>query len=178
MDDLKTNFNNVKLTKDSQPENRIATEKTYLVVTFADKEKLKEAAGKLENGNFAVSFDKGKKLWFAHPGANLTRLEQWLPKTDGFSIEREADPVTEFTDTLKAHGFLIDGQAVMDGRWQRVRTLEDKRGEKSGRYRGFLDGVPAGSYQDYRNDVESKKWRATGIKVNKEGLSPPSPFFS
>lgn len=168
MSDIKGIYNNEAGAVTEPEKDIIAQEKTYLVVPFYEKDILKETAGLLENGNRAVGFDSTKKLWFANPGANLTHLAQWLPKAGNYAPQNDSDPVAEYTAVLTAAGFRMDGAAQMDGKGHRVKTIQDKAGEKSGFYRGWLDKTAAGIYQDYRNHLEPMKWRATGIAIDKE----------
>ncbi|MEH0847672.1 LPD7 domain-containing protein, partial [Escherichia coli] len=44
----------------------------------------------------------------------------------------------------------------------------DKKGEKTGVYAGYLDGVPAGWYQDHRIHDQPVKWVSTGQQVDAE----------
>ena len=59
-----------------------------------------------------------------------------------------SDPVTEFAQVLENAGLVLKELPVMDGKIHRVPTADDKKGQKSGAYRGFLDGRPAGWYRD------------------------------
>ncbi len=61
------------------------------------------------------------------------------------------DPVTEFAQVLENAGLVIQGFPQMDGAIHRVATRDDKKGAKSGAYRAYLDGRPAGWYRDYRS---------------------------
>ncbi|MGH5565282.1 hypothetical protein ACRFJ2_25445, partial [Escherichia coli] len=90
------------------------------------------------------------KLWFARPGADLSRLDRWLPRPQDVSMNG-SDPVTEFAQVLENAGLVLKELPVMDGKIHRVPTADDKKGQKSGAYRGFLDGRPAGWYRDYRS---------------------------
>ncbi len=60
-----------------------------------------------------------------------------------------SDPVTEFAQVLENAGLVLKELPVMDGTG--VPTADDKKGQKAGAYRGFLDGRPAGWYRDYRS---------------------------
>uniref|UniRef100_UPI00374E319D hypothetical protein n=1 Tax=Leclercia adecarboxylata TaxID=83655 RepID=UPI00374E319D len=73
------------------------------------------------------------------------------------------DPVTEFAQKLEDAGLVINGLPVMDGSLQRVPTRQDKKGSKSGAYKGFMDGRPAGWYRDYRSaDDKPTQWVFSG----------------
>lgn len=61
---------------------------------------------------------------------------------------------TEFADALQAAGLRVSGLPVMDGAYHRVPVEGDKRGRKSGRYRGYLDGRPAGFIQNFKSGAE------------------------
>ncbi|GGO83764.1 hypothetical protein GCM10011348_28290 [Marinobacterium nitratireducens] len=147
----------------------VAEKKTYLVIPFEQKGAAVLAAGKLPNGQNALAFDDEHKLWYAKPGADLSKVSQWLPDPAKVtSTAAENDPQVEFSNTLENAGFLLDGVPQMDGKRHRVKTHEDKRGQRSGVYVGYLDGVPAGWYQDHRTHTEPVKWRATGKTPDRE----------
>jgi len=135
----------------------MSEEITYLAIPYEERTEAFAAAGKLENGENALGFDKDAKSWFAKPGANIEALARWLPEnvstiTDGAEVEKS------FAAELISAGFILDGNPVMDGKWHRVPTAADRGSAKSGSYRGFLDGTPAGIYQDFRNHPEPVKW--------------------
>ncbi|SPW60325.1 TOPRIM domain-containing protein [Escherichia coli] len=74
-----------------------------------------------------------------------------------------SDPVTEFAQVLENAGLVLKELPVMDGKIHRVPTADDKKGQKSGAYRGFLDGRPAGWYRDYRSADDSPiTWTFSG----------------
>ena len=150
-------------------QERIADKNTYLVVPFAEKDEAVKAAGKLPNGSNAITFDGDNKLWYAKPGADLSKVSQWTPDpAKANSTTAENDPQVEFARTLEAEGFVLDGMPEMDGRRHRVKTQDDKRGQRTGVYVGYLDGIPAGWYQDHRVHDEPVKWKASGQKLDQE----------
>jgi phage/plasmid primase-like uncharacterized protein len=63
-----------------------------------------------------------------------------------------------FLDALIDAGFEIDGLPAMDGCMHRARVEGDRAGRQSGSYIGFLDGWPAGHYQNFRAGIK-KTWR-------------------
>lgn len=146
----------------------LATKNTILIVSFEERNEAKKAAGKLKNGENALGFDKEAKHWFAKPGADLSKLSKWLPDQHKGNPVQYNNPAAEFGTTLAEAGFELDGLPVMDGKKHRVRTADDKKGEKTGVYAGYLDGVPAGWYQDHRIHDQPVKWVSTGQRVNAE----------
>ncbi|MLW17720.1 hypothetical protein DRY83_23450 [Salmonella enterica subsp. enterica] len=149
-------------------EPNLATKNTVLIVSFEERNEAKKAAGKLENGENALGFDEEAKHWFAKPGADLSKLSKWLPDQHKGNPVQDNNPAAEFGATLAEAGFELDGLPVMDGKKHRVRTADDKKGEKTGVYAGYLDGVPAGWYQDHRIHDQPVKWVSTGQKVDAE----------
>ncbi|HGB6050025.1 TPA: LPD7 domain-containing protein [Salmonella enterica subsp. enterica serovar Java] len=149
-------------------EPNLATKNTVLIVSFEERNEAKKAAGKLENGENALGFDEEAKHWFAKPGADLSKLSKWLPDQHKGNPVQGNNPAAEFGATLAEAGFELDGLPVMDGKKHRVRTADDKKGEKTGVYAGYLDGVPAGWYQDHRIHDQPVKWVSTGQQVDAE----------
>ncbi|AWK17503.1 DUF5710 domain-containing protein [Candidatus Williamhamiltonella defendens] len=144
----------------------MATEKTWLVIPYDELSLAKEAAKKLPQGENALGFDQDLKLWFAKPGADLSALQRWRP--DPMSqAPTKRDPRDEFAQVLIEAGFELDGPPEMDGQLHRVKTSEDKSGQKTGAYTGYLDGTPAGWYQNHRLHSDPIKWKATPSWVDK-----------
>ncbi len=147
----------------------VAERDTYLVIPFEKKGYAVRAAGKLPSGRNALAFDEENKLWYAQPGTDLSKVSQWLPDpSKANSSTAENDPQVEFANTLESAGFILDGLPEMDGKRHRVRTQDDKRGQRTGVYVGYLDGIPAGWYQDHRTHEAPVKWRVTGQKLDRE----------
>jgi putative DNA primase/helicase len=145
-------------------EDDLITKTTYLAVSFDDKEELKQAKIKLDDGSYGVKYDDQQSLWYAKAGVKIKDISKWLPKINAtaFKGKIENDPVREFKSTLEENGFIIDGDPIMDGTRQRVQTIDDKSGQTSGAYTGYLDNHPAGWYQNHRNNPNPVKWKATG----------------
>ena len=143
--------------------SNIAEYPVWLAVPHAEREAVREAAGRLENGQSAIAWDKEASLWFARPGADLERIAQWLPDT---SIRSGGgDPEAEFLDALTREGLVLKGMPVMDGQRHRVATVEDKSGQQSGVYRGYLDRRPGGWFINYHRAETEKSvtnWSAQG----------------
>lgn len=122
-------------------------------------------AGKHPDGRNAIEWDKAAQLWFARPGADLERVQKWLPDRN-IRSSGGGDPQSEFLDELTSAGLVLDGLPVMDGRRHRVPVVDGKKGNRDGVYRGFLDGVkPGGWYINYHradNDKDITRWKASG----------------
>ncbi|MDB5848229.1 MAG: hypothetical protein JWP29_1981 [Rhodoferax sp.] len=67
----------------------------------------------------------------------------------------------EFSDALRVAGVMVQGPPVMDGRWHRAKAEGDKGKSQSARYRGYLDGRPAGWISNYKQGLETS-WKASG----------------
>ncbi|HFV8871592.1 TPA: LPD7 domain-containing protein, partial [Escherichia coli] len=135
--------------------------RTWLAVPPEETEAVKNAVPPL-NGRKAVAWDQEKKLWYARAGTELSLLERWLPRPQELSMDA-GDPVTEFAQVLENAGLVIQGLPQMDGAIHRVATRDDKKGAKSGAYKAYLDGRPAGWYRDYRSaDDSPTNWVFSG----------------
>lgn len=135
----------------------------WLAVQPDDREKMRAAAGQLSNGRSAVGWDKEEKLWYARPGCDLNRIEEWLP--DRSMRAGGGDPEAQFLDALTQAGLVIKRMPVMNGVRQRVPTIDDKGSKTSGVYCGYLDRKPAGWFINYHQAQSSKdvsNWVATG----------------
>ncbi len=72
----------------------------------------------------------------------------------------EADVAAAFGDALRDAGFRLPGAPVMDGAWHRAAVEGDKGAKKSGRYRGYLNGVrPAGFIENFKDPARTGTWK-------------------
>ncbi len=72
----------------------------------------------------------------------------------------EAEVILEFADALAAAGFRLQAPPIMDGRWHRAAVEGDRGRKASGRYRGYLDGRPAGFIENFKDPSRSGRWRS------------------
>ncbi|MFT0701265.1 LPD7 domain-containing protein [Citrobacter meridianamericanus] len=134
----------------------------WLAVPHEEKDDAINAHPRLDNGQKALEWDNEHRLWYARPGADLNKFERWMPRPHELSMNAE-DPVTEFAQKLEEAGLMVKGLPVMDGSLQRVPTKQDRKGSKSGAYKAYLDGRPAGWYRDYRSaDAKPTQWVFSG----------------
>ncbi|PKH19370.1 hypothetical protein CIG19_20225 [Enterobacterales bacterium CwR94] len=142
--------------------------RTYLTITPDNKKDALRAAGRLADGNYALEYDRSEKLWFAKPDADLEKVKPWLPENTVSQLNQTTNnnltPAEEFAQVLKDAGFILPKNSLpeMDGKRHRVATDGDKAGASSGVYQGFLDGRPAGWYQDHRASEGKVNWTSTG----------------
>ncbi|MDI9280086.1 DUF5710 domain-containing protein [Pantoea sp. EABMAA-21] len=136
----------------------------WLAVLPDQRDAARADAGKHPDGGNAITWDKEAQLWYARPGADLSRLQKWLPDRS-IRSSGGGDPQSEFLDALTSGGLVLDGLPVMDGRRHRVPVADGKKGNKDGVYRGFLDGVKPGgwfiNYHRAENDKDITRWRAS-----------------
>lgn len=155
----------------ANPKAVIAAEpdRTYLAVPYAEKEQAKAAAKK---SGFAIGWDKEAKAWYAPAGADLQAIAQWLPENRPVVAAVPEDPVQAFAEALAKAGLELDGSPTMDGTLQRVPVDGDKGNERSGAYKGYLDGRPAGYIQNFRTGFKTNWTHATtsGTEIDTAAL--------
>lgn len=136
----------------------------WLAVMPDQRDAARADAGKHPDGGNAITWDKEAQLWYARPGADLSRLQAWLP--DPLRRSGGGDPQTEFLDALTDAGLIIDGLPVMDGEIHRVSVTDGPKGNGDGVYRGFLNGSkPGGWFINYwtaKTHKDITKWKGTG----------------
>ncbi|MBY4841124.1 LPD7 domain-containing protein [Pantoea sp. DY-5] len=136
----------------------------WLAVMPDQRDAARADAGKHPEGGNAITWDKEAQLWYARPGADLSRLQAWLP--DPSRRSGGGDPQTEFLDALTSAGLIIDGLPVMDGEIHRVSVTDGPKGNGDGVYRGFLNGSkPGGWFINYwtaKTHKDITKWKGTG----------------
>lgn len=142
--------------------------RTYLTVTPDNKKDALRAAGRLDDGKYALEYDRSEKLWFAVADADLEKVKAWLPENTvtsvGQTITDTLTPEKEFAQVLQEAGFILpaNGLPKMDGKLYRVAIEGGKPGNVDGAYQGFLDGRPAGWYQNHRASEGKVNWTSTG----------------
>ncbi|MFP2517038.1 LPD7 domain-containing protein [Buttiauxella agrestis] len=140
--------------------------RTYLTILPDNRTVALRAAGKLANGENALEYDRSQKLWFAKDGADLERIKEWLPENtvagNTVTVGTDLSPQEEFAKVLEDADFVLTDLPLMDGKLHRVPTKEDSDGKQSGVYRGYLDGRPAGWYQNHRASEGKVNWTSTG----------------
>ncbi|MEA4896386.1 MAG: zincin-like metallopeptidase domain-containing protein [Oscillospiraceae bacterium] len=133
-----------------------APHKIYLAVPYREKDRAKAAGAK---------WDTQAKLWYAPEGADMTKLGAWLPRQEP-TPAKTMDPREEFAQALRAAGLELSGAPVMDGKIHRV-PVTGRPHAVDGAYQGFLDGHPAGWYQNYVTG-EKSTWKAHGHTLTDE----------
>lgn len=153
----------VERAKLGQENTMAASTRTYLAVPFREKDEAKAAAAK---AGFKLEWDKDAKSWAAPAGVDLTALARWMPQEKSEKIQ---SPVAELTAHLRDRGFMLDGEAKMDGQRHRVPVVGDVGSERSGSYKAFLDGHPAAHVQNYKTGTsETWKWSCKASTVSAE----------
>jgi antirestriction protein ArdC/phage/plasmid primase-like uncharacterized protein len=136
-------------------------ERTWLAVPYPEKDKARDAGAK---------WDKQAKAWYAPPGADLDKLDRWVPKQEvAQAAERKQgmDPKAEFAAAIKAAGLVIEGEPIMDGKLHRVPVVDGKKGMRDGAYVGYMDGKPSGHIQNFRTG-HKENWTAAGVQLSAE----------
>lgn len=132
----------------------------YLNVPFSEKDEAKALGAK---------WDRRAKAWYARDDMELEPFKRWQ-ETKAQTPEPKISPEQEFAEALKENGLILDGPPTMDGKWHRVAVEGDRKGQKSGSYRGFLEGIPAGNITNYKSGQDPVKWVATGTKIDPKEL--------
>lgn len=125
------------------------------------------ATGKAAAKAAGARWDKKEKVWYV-TGKSAEAVRLWVTPP---SRQPGQDPVEAFTAACRDTGLVLDGPAQMDGKWHRVAVADDRAGEKSGSYRGFLDGVPAGAIMNYRLGSEAVKWVASPERIPQQDMA-------
>ncbi len=137
---------------------RQAEEKVYLAVPYRQRNQAKAAGAR---------WDSQAKLWYAPQGADLAKLEPWLPEKAPEPV-KTMDVQEEFSRAIQASGLDLSEQPpIMDGKIHRVPLLGAKPGKLDGAYLGYADGVPAGFIQNHKTG-EKITWKATGHVLTEE----------
>ena len=130
-------------------QQQISAEHVNLHVPYADKDTAKALGAR---------WDKAAKTWYAPRGVDLAPLAAWASEKSATDLEREARE--QFTAAVKAAGLKITGEAELDEKWHRAPVEGDVGDERSGSYRGFMEGkLPAGMIRNFRDEKKNAVWK-------------------
>lgn len=156
----KENAMSDEMSKAPNQDTNTERKRIYLNVPFSEKDEAKALGAK---------WDRRAKAWYAHDDMELEPFKRWQ-ETKAKTPEPKISPEQEFAQALKENGLILDGPPTMDGKWHRVAVEGDRKGQKSGSYRGFLEGLPAGNITNYKSGQDPVKWVATGTKIDPKEL--------
>ncbi|WP_114109811.1 zincin-like metallopeptidase domain-containing protein [Thalassospira xiamenensis] len=145
----------VENAKGHDPEKK----RIYLNVPYSEKSDAK---------GLGARWDRHNKVWFVHEGTDMKPFAKWQQKVA--ENQTKIDPQQEFADACRKEGLMIEGLPSMDGKWHRVAVAGDAKGQTSGSYRGFIEGIPAGQIMNFKKASEPVKWVATGTRIDPEEL--------
>ncbi|MGD9639616.1 MAG: DUF5710 domain-containing protein, partial [Alphaproteobacteria bacterium] len=137
------------------------TRKTYLDVSFEDKNEVKALGAK---------WDKTEKSWYIKAGSDLSLFKKWQVTEETKerpTQEAKVAPEKEFESFLKDKGFELEDKPVMDGKWQKASVAGDKDGKKSGAYIAFDDDKPNGQTNNFKTG-DKDKWAYLGQALTSE----------
>ncbi len=126
--------------------------RTYLAVPYEEKDSAKQAGAK---------WDRTEKAWFVPADVELDAFERWMPAKGTVRVEARPDPREQFAQALRDAGLLVKGAPLMDGQLHRVPVEGDHGKDRSGAYKGHLDGRPAGFIQNFKTGAKVN-WKANG----------------
>jgi putative DNA primase/helicase len=134
-------------------------ERTYLAVPYEERDQAKAIGAR---------WDAVKKAWYVGPGVEPDKIAKWELRHE---VAATVDPRAEFAEVLREIGAIVEGEhPVMNGEPQRIRTENDKRGERTIFYIGHLDGV-ANGYAENNRTKEVRRWKARGQGLSEEQKS-------
>jgi antirestriction protein ArdC/phage/plasmid primase-like uncharacterized protein len=148
-----TRSEQVQVAETKQP---ASTKRHYLNVPYSAKNDAKALGAK---------WDRRAKSWYVRDDADLKPFARWNEQT----VEKPQSrmrPEEEFALACRENGLVIDGPPTMDGKWHRVSVEGDRKGQKSGSYRGFIEGIPAGNIVNYKSGNEPVKWVSSAAERN------------
>jgi antirestriction protein ArdC/phage/plasmid primase-like uncharacterized protein len=129
---------------------------TFIAVPYMERMEAKALGAK---------WNKEAKSWYVPKGDDLTLFKRWTPNAP-LPPKRE-DPVREFAVALAEAGLRLDSAPLMDGKLHRVPVEGDRAAARSGAYRAFLDGHPAGMIQNWKTGLKTT-WKSQGAVLSAE----------
>lgn len=136
----------------------LAQTKTFISVPYAEKEQAK---------GLGAEWDKEARSWFVPEGVDLLLFKPWRERPQEI-VPTGLSPEAEFAERLREAGLILDGPPVMDGELHRV-PVERNKSNKDGAYKGFLDGRPAGYFENLHSG-EKGTWKYSGHQLSTEDM--------
>ena len=142
--------------------------RNFLFVPYTDKEEAKR---------LGAIWDNKEKKFYAPFYLDQTIFQKWARPFQKNDIDM-SEALLQFKEALNTQGLMVD-MPIMNGKIQRCQTKDDKRGEKSGAYVGFLDGYPAGYIENFKTGYK-ENWKFqlsndnTTLKTQKRALNQKS----
>lgn len=142
----------------------------FLFVPYADKEEAKK---------LGAIWDNKEKKFYAPFYLDQTIFQKWALPLQKNNIDLD-EALLQFKTALNNQGLIVD-MPIMNGKIQRCQTQDDKKGEKSGAYVGFLDGYPAGYIENFKTGCK-ENWKFqlskenTTLKAQKHTLNHKNDF--
>ncbi len=133
----------------------LASKDTYIAVPYVER---------MEAKALGARWNKEAKSWYVPKGHDLTAFERWTPNAP---LPQKTDPLREFATALSEAGLKLEGPPLMDGKLHRVPVEGDRAGGRSGAYRAFLDGRPAGMIQNWKTGYK-ERWKSNGAVLSAE----------
>lgn len=117
-------------------------------------------------------WSKRDKSWWITADMDAAPFRRWMRSAaESRTPDMSAPPHAEFGDFLKAHGLLLQGEPVMDGKWHYV-PVEGDKSKRSGSYIGYLpvseNDRAAGLAKNFKDGASAHKWVATGAALTAE----------
>lgn len=141
-------------------------ERIYLAVPYGERDLAKR---------HGALWDKAAGSWYVGPQGDAEKLARWQVDDRKDTQGPRPTPQEELRDALRSMGAVIDGggdkrgqvHPIMDGKWHRVPSQSDKKGESSIGYFAHDDERPAGFIIDHRTGIQVK-WVAKGNNLSEE----------
>jgi phage/plasmid primase-like uncharacterized protein len=129
----------------------------YIDLPYSEKERAQKILGK------ALKYDFHSKCAYVESPENHDSIKHILTssETANQGITYTKDPLIEFKAFLESQGLVINGLPVMDGAKHRTSVAGKDSKNRSGEYKGYLDGRPSGFVRNYISDVY-QNWTFSG----------------
>jgi len=128
--------------------------KIYIDVPFSEKEQAKTAA-LLPDGTSGITWDRNAGAWFFDDRkVDRRRMQSWMDRP----VRTESTALAEFKAVLEEAGLVIEGDPVLDGKWQKTRAAGSEK-EYKGAYKGNLTAKSANAYFENFFTGEKGGWQ-------------------
>jgi putative DNA primase/helicase len=135
-----------------------ATMRIYIDLPYSEKDRAKKILEK------DLKYDFHSKCAFVESSEKHDMIKHILTSAEEDvkgKVRYTQDPQIEFKAFLESQGLVIEGLPLMDGAKHRASVAGKGSKNRSGEYKGYLDGRPSGFVRNYITDVY-ESWTFTG----------------
>jgi antirestriction protein ArdC/phage/plasmid primase-like uncharacterized protein len=140
------------------------SQKIYLHIPYEEKDQAKAEAKKLK---MPLKYDAETRTWFTYKDKIQPFFEKFIPDENSVSHASNGADDSLFSALTNIGVASAPSEIKLDGKFHRLKDVNDKRGESSIAYRGYDNGVPNATIINHKTG-ERVKWVGKSPELSRE----------